>query len=156
MNQTDEQAYCSVSVPGPGGWFRSTCSRKAKLERGGKPYCTQHDPEHVAAKRTAQRARSKAEGDARKVIYRRRAAEKHACEGIPTEALEAGVVADLLAACEAALRYDESILGQAARGNVDLLNTGLGVAEGEDLDSLYEDWMSKAHAAIAKTKGVSP
>ena len=36
--------------------------------------------------------------------HRRRIAESNACEGISTEALEAGVVADLLAACKMILR----------------------------------------------------
>ncbi len=52
-------------------------------------------------------------------------------------------------ACEAALRYDEGICGRAARGEVDLLGTGAGIAEGVDLDTLYDDWISKAKAALA-------
>ncbi len=35
--------------------------------------------------------------------YRRQAAEARACQGLSTEALEDGVVADLLAACKAVL-----------------------------------------------------
>ena len=31
--------------------FRSKCSRRAKVERNGRFYCGQHDPEAVAAKR---------------------------------------------------------------------------------------------------------
>jgi hypothetical protein len=57
---------------------------------------------------------------------------------------------DLLAACEAAIQYDEGILGRAARGEVDLRESGGGVATGEDLDALYNDWITKARAAIAK------
>lgn len=52
--------------------------------------------------------------------------------------------------CEAAVRYDESILGRAARGEVDLLKCGSGVADGEDLDALYLDWISKARAALTR------
>ena len=55
----------------------------------------------------------------------------------------------LTEACEAALRYDEGICGRAARGEVDLLGTGAGIAEGVDLDTLYDDWISKAKAALA-------
>lgn len=59
---------------------------------------------------------------------------------------------DLLEACEAAMQYDQSIMGRAARGEVDLLESGAGVAEGDDLDTLYLDWMTKAWAAVAKAR----
>ena len=58
--------------------------------------------------------------------------------------------ADLVEAAEAAIRYDESIAGRATRGEYDLSGSGYGVAEGEDLDALYLDWITKAKAAIAK------
>lgn len=62
---------------------------------------------------------------------------------------------DLLEACKAAVRYDESIAGRAARGQVNLLETG-GVAEGQDLDALYNDWIGKARAAIAAARAGAP
>ncbi len=57
----------------------------------------------------------------------------------------------LVEACKAAVRYDKSIAGKATRGEVDLLEHG-GIAIGEDLDSLYNDWISKAKNAIAKAE----
>ena len=99
MTQTDKQAQCSERVhDADTSWPRyHPCSRKGKVERDGKQYCTQHDPERVKARRAEQDAQWKAKYDARDKIYRRRAAEKHACEGISTKALEHGVVAELLA-----------------------------------------------------------
>ncbi len=66
-------------------------------------------------------------------------------------------IAILTAACKAAVRYDESICGAAARGEVDLRENGGGVSTGDELDALYEDWMEKARAALAMTQicGVS-
>jgi hypothetical protein len=58
----------------------------------------------------------------------------------------------LVAACEAALRYDAGICGRAARGEVDLIESGGGVAAGDDLDALYLDWVTKARAALARAK----
>ncbi|KKN31707.1 hypothetical protein LCGC14_0821300 [marine sediment metagenome] len=57
---------------------------------------------------------------------------------------------ELQAAAEAAIRYDESIAGRATRGEYDLSNRGGGITEGEDLDALYADWITKANAALAK------
>lgn len=50
-------------------------------------------------------------------------------------------------ACLAALKYDDSIAGRAIRGEYDLAGEG-GMASGEDLDSLYHDWITKARAAL--------
>lgn len=57
---------------------------------------------------------------------------------------------DLLIACQAAIRYDESIAGKAIRGDVDLLATGGAIAASDNLDALYADWIDKARAAIAR------
>lgn len=59
---------------------------------------------------------------------------------------------ELVAACEAAIRYDECILGRAARGEVDLTNPDATIATGDDLDALYADWINKARAALARVK----
>lgn len=56
---------------------------------------------------------------------------------------------DLLEACKAALRYDASVLGRAAGGEVDLLKDGGGLASGDDLDELYYDWQLKSKDAVA-------
>lgn len=60
---------------------------------------------------------------------------------------------DLLAACRAALAYDASIAGRAARGDCELRNEGGGIATGDDLDALYMDWITKAREAIALAGG---
>ena len=67
-----------------------------------------------------------------------------------------GAAKDLLSACQAALAYDQSILGRAARGEVDLLADGGGVATGDDLDRLYAAMVGAARAAIAKATGGQP
>ena len=46
-------------------WHRSQCSRNAKVERNGRWYCTQHDPERVAAKNEERDERWAAEREAR-------------------------------------------------------------------------------------------
>lgn len=54
-----------------------------------------------------------------------------------------------LDACRAAIRYDDSIAGRAIRGEMSLLADGTGVASGDDLDALYDDWIRKAKHALA-------
>lgn len=54
---------CERVVSGSNGW-RSTyknCSRAAVVERHGKPYCRQHDPDAAAARRQATLDRYDAE-----------------------------------------------------------------------------------------------
>jgi hypothetical protein len=48
----------------------------------------------------------------------------------------------------AAIRYDDSIAGKAARGQVSLLAEGGGVISGDDLDKLYFDWQAKSRKAL--------
>jgi hypothetical protein len=55
---------------------------------------------------------------------------------------------DLLAACEAALRYDEAIRRHASKGQ--------SWVDGDDLDALYEDWIDKSRAAVARARGETP
>lgn len=52
---------CMGSVTGGAPWYRtSRCTRNAKVQRDGKDYCTQHDPEA----RKARDAKRAAEQDA--------------------------------------------------------------------------------------------
>ena len=44
-------AQCSKAVWYGSGFRSRPCSRMATVERNGKSYCKQHDPERVAAKR---------------------------------------------------------------------------------------------------------
>lgn len=70
---------------------------------------------------------------------RRLAACENACEGIPTEALEADIVAEMLEACE-----------RAATGLVKL--TGVKGLDGDAIDAIR----LRLRAVIAKAKGESP
>ena len=45
---------------------------------------------------------------------------------------------ELVAACEAAIRYDDA----------PILVAGLGLSRGDDLDTLYMEWITKAKSAI--------
>jgi hypothetical protein len=64
------------------------------------------------------------------------------------------LVAELLAACEAAGRYDDAITHRATDGTY-TLDAGAAIAEGHDLDALYADWMTKVRAALAKAGAVA-
>jgi len=57
---------------------------------------------------------------------------------------------ELLAVCEAAIRYDEAI--RSCANDPDKMASHC-TAQDEDLDALYFDWLNKAQAAIAKAKG---
>lgn len=52
-------------------------------------------------------------------------------------------------ACEAAIAYDNSIIGKAARGEVELNDMGAAYSDATDLDLLYADWQEKSKAALA-------
>ena len=53
---------CSESVGGQGRWPRyHPCTRPAVVEREGKPFCAQHDPERKKAQEDKATAKWKAE-----------------------------------------------------------------------------------------------
>ena len=54
----------------------------------------------------------------------------------------------LLAACEAALAYDAALQKRVVDGQVNIMETGGGVAMGDDLDALYDDWINKTRSAL--------
>jgi hypothetical protein len=85
-NRTVDETRCRESVSPTHGWHSNQCQRKAKVD--GK-WCTQHDPEHVKAKRVAQSAKWAAESDAIDKAHARLAACLKACAGLadPAEAL---------------------------------------------------------------------
>ncbi len=95
----------------------------------------------------------------------RKMREEHVVEVAQINALAYGIIVDireieaqrdeLLAACKAALRYDASICGAAARGEVKYTDGDVAYADTEEPDALYMDWISKAKAAIAKAEGDS-
>ena len=54
--------YCVAKVYyGADAWGRNTCSRTGTVERNGRWYCTQHDPEKAAQRREAREARYRAQ-----------------------------------------------------------------------------------------------
>lgn len=59
---------------------------------------------------------------------------------------------ELYAACEAAIAYDDAI---AACGNDPRQMSSFCTAQGDTLDSLYEDWIRKSTAALARARGES-
>ena len=79
-----------------------------------------------------------------------------ATKNISISALEAGVVADLLAAAKAALEYDRLIQLQAKR-LADEGHTGseksVAVFDEEGLDVAYNKWITLASKAISKAEG---
>jgi len=68
----------------------------------------------------------------------------NACEGINPDA-----VPSLLEAAMAAVQYDKAI--RLSANNPEKMSSFC-TAEGDDLDSLYDNWMKKSRAAIAKSK----
>ena len=61
---------CSKIVPGA-GWYRHDCSRKATVERDGKWWCWQHDPEYVAEKRRTEEEKWEADSKNRSAKWDR-------------------------------------------------------------------------------------
>lgn len=59
---------------------------------------------------------------------------------------------DLLAACDAGLRYDAVLAKRAKDGTLEHIDAGGAIAEGKDLDTPYEEWFAKATAALAKAR----
>lgn len=56
----------------------------------------------------------------------------------------------LLGAVRAAIAYDNAIRKRVVDGAVKIIDTGGGVAMGDDLDSLYLDWINKARDALGE------
>ncbi len=79
----------------------ASCSNNGKYHEGGKWWCWHHQPSKIKAHEVAAQEKYDEESERNEQHWRRRQAERDACEGMPTEALEAGVVKDLLIACEA-------------------------------------------------------
>lgn len=73
-------------------FHKGQCQRNGVIERDGKWYCKQHDPEAVKAKEEAKRAQWRAEQDAALAHRRRVKAALKLCEGFTTEELESGTL----------------------------------------------------------------
>ena len=101
------EKQCCVKVYPPdrfGGSY--PCSRKAKVEHEGQWYCTQHSPAATEARRQKNREKWEAENAELNEKSRHINACIVACSGIPTEQLEAGVIAEM----REALRRSQEVL----------------------------------------------
>ncbi len=83
------------------------CSRRGKLYSDSKVYCHQHFPDNVARRDEERSARQRVKS----LAYRRETAEREACAGITTEALEGGVVGEMQKALE-------TIFRETSNGNI--------------------------------------
>lgn len=59
---------CAKMVYSSGMFHGTMCSRAGTIERDGKLWCKQHDPERVAARRAAQAAKWDAEHQAQREV----------------------------------------------------------------------------------------
>lgn len=92
---------CIANVfPADGRGIHYQCHRSRGHGPDGE-WCKQHDPAKVAARRTKREAKWKEDSKRRSAKWRREAATARACQGLTTEALEAGVVVELIAALKA-------------------------------------------------------
>lgn len=90
---------CCVEVPTKDLFMHyHQCQRRAKVERNGKWYCAQHDPDRIAQRRREAQARFEAEWTEKRRARERQSAEQEACEGVPIEQLRPGLLKELLEA----------------------------------------------------------
>ena len=69
-------------------WHFYPCSRKATVEREGKWYCWQHDPERAIKQNQKRQAQCDAEANERKAKETRRNVERDVCAGVSTDTLD--------------------------------------------------------------------
>lgn len=84
---SEEKKQCSKSV-----WHRHNfypCSKPAKVERNGHPYCTIHDPVHIQQGREKRDAEWKIQREAEKKIEAYKRAMWDLVEGVSTEEMVA-------------------------------------------------------------------
>lgn len=84
----DTAGYAKMVSEPPFYLHEHPCRRKGIIERDGKLWCRQHDPEAVKVKREKQQTKLDAEFDASREKYRRLGAEAFACDGIKLMAIE--------------------------------------------------------------------
>ena len=80
---------CSAKVCDASGFSHYPCSRKAKVERNGKLYCTIHDPEYIKAKDKKNADKWEREQLERNKVYDREDAKNKACARLTTRELQA-------------------------------------------------------------------
>lgn len=90
-----ERIDCALRVfPSRGSSYQ--CQRPATIERNGRWYCWQHDPEYIEKKEQEKRKKWEMKQARNAAQYARRNAERTACRDVPTEVLLTVKVADLL------------------------------------------------------------
>ena len=94
--------YCVKLISDRDGWnSRHQCPRKATVQRDGKGYCRQHDPEAVKARSDESMAKWNAKWERDKHEHNRRTLETRVCADVSDDDLrrlaEAGGLAALLA-----------------------------------------------------------
>lgn len=104
-----DKVNCSVTVTD--GWHRSKCSRKAKVVEDGKPYCGQHAPSALQARRAARDAKWRSESAFLSAKYKAQDAVK---------AAEAAVIERAIADDTA----ESKVLVEARRKLAELMNRG--------------------------------
>lgn len=117
MTPTTDRCCASVYNPN-GSWGNRSrqCTRRATVERDGKGYCKQHDPEAIKAKRDAVWADRQAQYAAARAERERTAACVNACAGIPDPATLRAQRDALLAAAKAARKHIEELREAWERG----------------------------------------
>lgn len=89
-------AYCFASVFDNMRSHQCQRDKNLKADSDGNLWCWQHHPDYVQKKRDDEKARWHKEDVIKKKRWRRSAAEKAACDGVPTDVLETIKVKDLL------------------------------------------------------------
>ncbi len=90
------QPCCGVRVYDAVYGYRE-CPNRVKVERNGKGYCGVHDPLAIKRRTDARAAHYAAEARKWDENFARNQAVHAACQGVPTEDLRPGLVAELLA-----------------------------------------------------------
>ena len=116
-----------------GGYVFHVCGAKASLEHEGEHFCKRHHPPTVAAKKAAKHAAWNAKRDAENAVRNKRDSE--AAE----QKRRADLYPDLLAVCQAILRYQALIDSDQTWGFVDA----------------YAEAFEAAEVAVAKATGAA-
>ena len=85
---TETKPDCSARVHHTQVWGTSPYSRKGKVKRGEKWYCTIHDPVRVEKKRAEREAKWDKEWAKKQAVWDRDELEKHFCAGVSNEYLD--------------------------------------------------------------------
>jgi uncharacterized Zn finger protein (UPF0148 family) len=84
------------------------CSRDGVVEHDGAWFCKIHDPIAIKQKAEARQAKWDAKWKIEQTTRNRQAVEYRACKGIPTKALEEGIIQEMIKVCNN-LQQDDSL-----------------------------------------------